>query len=107
MGTANWHAANPARNRGLGAANVFGELITSGATTTSTTASDLDDGAAGAGSDVSFPVGAILRIEADEAMRIQTGGGTATASSGYYVGAGANIDIEITAPGTVSVIDVA
>lgn len=105
MGTVRWDAAKYGRNRGQGAGSVIGELYSSGSTTTSTTASDLDDGAAGAGTDVTFPVGVVLHMVADEVMRVAIGGATATASSGFLLEANVARDIEITTAGKVSVID--
>lgn len=105
MGTARWDLAKYAKNRGSGAASVVGELNTSGNHTTSTTASNLTDGAAGAGSAVTAPIGYVLHITCDELARVQIGGGTATATSGYLLQPDVARDIEITEEGTISIID--
>lgn len=107
MGTVNFHLTKYGRNRGLGAGTVAGELVTSGAHTTSTSASNLTDGAAGGGSAITAPVGTVLSLRCDEDARVQVGGVAATASSGYDLQADVRLDIEISVGGTVSVIDVA
>lgn len=108
MGTATFDISKYGRNRGSGAASVAGELVTSGAHTTSTTASALTDGAAGAGSAVNAPVGSVLHIAASEEMRVAFGGATATATSGHVIaGDGSYRDIEVPAGGAISIIDVA
>ena len=105
MGTVRWDLASYGKVRGSGAASVIGELVNSGAHTSSTSASNLTDGAAGAGSAVTAPVGTVLRVVSDEVGRLVIGGGTATASSGYLLEANVARDIEITTAGTISVID--
>ena len=107
MGTAVFDLVKYSRNRGIGAGTVAGELVTSGAHTTSTSASNLTNGAADGGSAITAPVGTVLRIVCDEAARVVVGGGTATASVGYYLQPDVRSDIEISAGGTVSIIDVA
>lgn len=87
--------------------NVRGRLVTSGAHTTSTAASSLTDGAAGAGAAVSANKGDVLTIQVDEAARVKFGGETATATDGLIVFASETADLEITASGAISVIDVA
>lgn len=104
MGTATFDIVKYSKN---GSRNVSGELVTSGAHTTSTTASNLTDGAAGAGSAVTGRVGDVLFIKGDEDMRISVGGTAATASSGYYLPANESRYIEITTGGNISIIDVA
>lgn len=86
---------------------VRGRLVTSGAHTTSTTASNLTDGAAGAGSAISANVGDILTIQVDEAARIKFGGETATATDGLIVYANETADLEVSGVGNISIIDVA
>jgi hypothetical protein len=105
MGTARWDAAKYGRNRGSAAGTVIGELHASGNHTTSTTASNLTDGAAGGGSAVTFPVGLVLHITCDELARVVLGGGTATATVGFLLQPDIAREIEITDSGTVSVID--
>ena len=105
MGTVRWDACKYARNRGSGPGVMPGEFYSSGITTSSTTASDLDDGAAGAGSDVTFPVGVVLHLTCDELCRVSIGGVAATVNSGFLLQPGVARDIEITTAGTVSVCD--
>lgn len=107
MGTASWHIVHPATNRGAGADSVEGEYVTSGAHTTSTSASNLTDGAAGAGSAITAVKGDRLVITGDEAMRLRFGGVAATASAGLYIPASTLKFFEVSASGTVSIIDVA
>lgn len=107
MGTATFDISKYATNRGGGAATVVGALVTSGAHTTSITASSLTDGAAGAGSAITAVRGDVLHIVGDEAMRIAFGGTTATASSGHYLAANEARDLEIPESGAISIIDVA
>lgn len=92
---------------GYGNPNVRGRLVTSGAHNTSTSASNLTDGAAGGGSDVTGNRGDILTIRGDEDMRVQFGGVAATATSGEIVFANETTDLEISGRGTISIIDVA
>ena len=87
--------------------NVRGRYVTGGAHTTSTSASNLTDGAAGGGSAVSAVKGDILTIQVDEAARVLFGGETATATAGLIVYASETADLEITANGAISIIDVA
>lgn len=107
MGTANFDITKYARNRGLGAGTVPSDLVDSGAHTTSTTASNLTNGAAGAGDAVVGVKGDVLHIEGSEAMRVSFGGVAATASSGHYLAASLARDIEIPVSGAISIIDVA
>ena len=107
MGTATFDLCHYAVSRGNGAATIPGELLTSGAHTTSTSASDLTDGAAGGGSAISAPRGAILYVVGDEDMRVAFGGDTATASAGHYVPADTGRYIEVPAAGAVSIVDIA
>ena len=107
MGTATFHTHNGSRNKGLGGATAHGRLVTSGAHTTTTTASNLTDGAAGGGSAITMAPGQFLFILADEAMRLQFGGTAATATSGFLLPASLPMDIECDIGGTVSIIDVA
>lgn len=83
-------------------------LITSGAYTTSTSASNLED----AGGDITVGIGQVIQIYADEAMRIRFGGtatvaAAATATVGHYIPAGEQREFEVAESGFVSIIDVA
>ena len=93
MGTARWDMFSG------------GVLYASGNHTSSTTASNLTDGAAGAGSAVTAPVGAILTITCDEIARVVIGSGAATATSGILLQPDIAREIPIKASGTISVID--
>lgn len=97
MGTASF-SVGKSRPNGTKASS----LRTSGAFTTSITAANLEDGSG----DINLSAGELIRIHADEAMRVSFGG-TATASTGHYIPAGGIIEIECTDPGLVSIIDVA
>lgn len=92
---------------GYGNPNVRGRLVTSGAHTTLTSASDLTDGAAGGGSAVTGNKGDILTIRGDEDMRVRFGAVAATATLGLLVPANETTDLEISGTGTISIIDVA
>jgi hypothetical protein len=105
MGTVRWDAAAYGRNRGSAAGTVIGEFYKSGNTTTSTTAGNLTDGAAGSGDEITFPVGFVLHIVCDELARVVLGGGTATTTSGFLLQPDIAREIEITDSGKVSVID--
>lgn len=105
MGTLRWDASKPMKGRGNSAPSVVGEFYDSGGTTTSGTATDIDSGAPGGGSDVSFPIGVILSVTGDEAMWLKIGGVAAAAYTGFYLPANVTRDIEITVAGLVSVID--
>ena len=107
MGTANWHIVKPAKVRGGGSDSVQGEYVDGGDHTTTTTASNLTNGAAGVGSAVTAVKGDRLVILADEAMRVRFGGTAATATAGLFVPASAVTFFEVSASGTVSIIDVA
>ena len=86
---------------------VRGRLVTSGAHTTSTSATNLTDGAAGAGSAITAVRGDVLTIQVDEAARVKFGGETATATDGQVIFASETLDIEISGDGAISIIDVA
>lgn len=88
-------------------APIRGRLVTSGAHTTSTTASNLTDGAAGAGDAITGVMGDWLTIRMDEDARIMFGGVAATATFGQIVFANETTDLEISGTGTISIIDVA
>lgn len=104
MGTASFSVGKYATGRGSGAASIqSGELTTSGAFTTSTSADFLED----AGGDITMAAGQILIIHADEAMRIRFGGSAATATVGHYIPAGIQKEYECSDAGKVSIIDVA
>lgn len=105
MGTVRWDAGKYGRNRGQGAATVVGEYYNGGNHTSSTTASNITDGAVGDGDEITFPVGVVLNISCDELARVRIGGVAATATSGFLLQAGVARDIEITTPGKVSIID--
>jgi len=103
MGTASFSVGTYGKRRGSGAATVMSSVVrTSGAHTTSTSASLLSDGG-----NVTLSSGEVLQVYADEAMRIRFGGTAATASTGHYIPAGAQREFECNEPGTVSIIDVA
>lgn len=103
MGTATFAISKPGQSN----TNVRGRYVTGGAHTTSTTASSLTDGAAGGGSAVSANKGDILTIQVDEAVRVKFGGEVATATDGLIVFQAETADLEITANGAISIIDVA
>lgn len=104
MGTASFSVGRYGTNRGRGAATVIASTVrTSGAYTTSTSASNLED----ASGDIALAVGDVLQIHADEAMRIRFGGTAATASTGHYIPAGIQREFECNEPGFVSIVDVA
>jgi hypothetical protein len=104
MGTASFSVGKYARNRGAGAGVIMSSnLRVSGAYTTSASATNLED----AGGDITLSSGDVLRIHADEAMRIRFGGVVATASTGHYIPAGIQCEFEVNDPGLVSIIDVA
>jgi hypothetical protein len=104
MGTASFSVSRYGRNRGAGAATVISTTVrTSGAHTTTTSASSLAD----AGGAITLASGEVLQIHADEAMRIRFGGTAATASTGHYIPAGQQVEYECNDPGGVSIIDVA
>lgn len=103
MGTATYSVAKAGFNN----KRVRSVLVTSGAHTTSTTASNLTDGAAGAGSAITGVRGDIITIQVDEAARIDFGGTAATATSGHIIFAAETADFEIPESGAISIIDVA
>jgi hypothetical protein len=84
-----------------------GRVVTSGAHSTTTAASNLTDGAAGAGSAITGVKGQLLTLRGDEDMRVQFGGVAATATSGHIVFANETTGLEISGDGTISIIDVA
>ena len=106
MGTVRWDLAKVGNLRGSGPPAMVGEFVASGVTTTNaSTATVLDDGAAGAGSDITAVVGQVLTVVSDELGRLKLGGGTATVNSGFVLQAGISRSFEITVSGTMSVFD--
>ena len=99
MGTLNWSMAPYGSNPGKSV--IASEVTASGTFTTTTTGANITGLAA--------QVSQVLRVHADEAMRISFGGTTATATVGHYVPAGATADFEIEPghDGNVSAADVA
>lgn len=107
MGTSSWSISKPARNRGMGAGTVRGAYVDGGAHTSTTTVSDLTNGAAGGGSAIVAVVGDLLTIQCDEAARINFGSVNATATAGLILYAGETADFEVPVSGAVTIIDVA
>jgi len=106
MGTIRWDSGASGKNRGSGAATVIGTFYKSGNTTTNaSSATVIDDGAAGAGSDITFPVGFVVNMTCDELCRVVLGGGTATATLGYLLQPNVARNFEITVAGTISAFD--
>jgi hypothetical protein len=103
MGTATFDICRSGRTND----NVPGKFRTSGAHTTSTSASNLTDGAAGGGSAITARLGDILHINVDENARVMFGGEAATATLGFILFANQARDLEVSADGTISIIDVA
>ena len=87
--------------------NTRGAFVDSGAHLSSTSASNLTDGAAGAGSAVEAVVGHILTIKSDADGRVRFGGVDAQTNVGVLITADVTEYIEISHPGTISVIDLA
>lgn len=87
--------------------NVRGKLVSSGAHTTATGASNLTDGAAGAGSAIIADRGTVLTIQVDEMARVKFGGDVASATDGHIVFANETADLEVSGDGAISIIDVA
>lgn len=105
MGTASFHVGKYGRNRGSGAGTVVSsDVRVSGAYITTASATNLEDSTA---TDIIMAVGEILQIYCDEAMRIRFGGVAATASTGLYIPAVSQVEIECDDAGLVSIIDVA
>lgn len=104
MGTFSFSVTRGNKTRGSASPTILSSKIyTSGAHTTSTTASFAED----ASGDIVVASGEVVRGYADEAMRIAFGGDEATASTGHYIPAGGTIEVEVEDAGKVSVIDVA
>jgi hypothetical protein len=99
MGTASFSVGSSGINKNVLASNV----TTSGAFTTLTTATNLED----ASGDISLSARDIIMIHADEAMRVRFGGVAATASTGHYIPAGEQVAFDVMEPRFVSIIDVA
>lgn len=101
MGTASFHIGEYAKKNG----QIIGSQVrVSGAFTTSTSAANLQDSTA---TNVTMAKGEVIQVFADEAMRIRFGGTAATASTGLYIPAGAQREIECAEAGLVSIVDVA
>lgn len=105
MGIASFSVTKFARAKGASPASAMSSQVrVSGAFTTALTAANLQDSTA---ANVTLGAGEVLIIHADEAMRIRFGGVAATASTGHYIPAGAQLEFEVNDPGTVSIVDVA
>lgn len=103
MGTANFSVGRYGQSRGQAPATMSTYVRTSGAHTTSTTASFAEDGSG----DIELAVGEVISIHATEAMRANFGGTPATATTGHYIPAGETREFEAHTSGKVSIIDVA
>lgn len=104
MGTASFSVGKYGTNRGSAAGTVLSSYVrTSGAYTTSTSATNLEDGTG----DITLAAGEVLQVHASEAMRIRFGGVAATASTGHYIPENGQAEFECNEAGTVSIIDVA
>lgn len=100
MGTLNFAVTDYGRR---GTTIQSSRLVTSGAYTTSTSASNVED----AGGDITLSAGQVFTCVASEDMRIAFGGTAATASTGHFLPALTQRDFEIVDAGLVSAIDVA
>lgn len=87
--------------------NLRGRYVDGGAHTTSTSASNLTDGAAGAGSAISANRGDVLTFRNSSNCRVMFGGEQATATYGHVCYADETNDIEVSGKGEISVIDLA
>ena len=103
MGTASFSVTRYAKTKGSGAATIQSSIVTtSGAHTSSGTASNIDD----ASGDITMSAGQVLEVYASQAMRIRFGGVAATSTTGHYIPAGVQKQYECEEAGTVSIIDV-
>lgn len=101
MGTASFEVGRYGADRD--GSVISSHIRTSGAHTTSTTASFAEDAAG----DIVVSRDELFTVHADEAMRVEFGGDAATASTGHYVPAGAQRTFQVDESGKVSIIDVA
>jgi hypothetical protein len=102
MGLASFTVIQYARTRGTGAASIASSKVrTSGAYTTSGAATNIED----AGGDITLAVGDVFQCHADVAMRLSFGGVAATATTGHFIPAGAQVEIEVADAGFVSSFD--
>lgn len=105
MGIASFSVTRYARAKGASPSTALSSQVrVSGAFTTSITAAALRDSTA---ANVTLGAGDVLQIHASQAMRIRFGGVAATASTGHYIPAGAQVEFEVNDPGVVSIVDVA
>ena len=98
MGTASYSVGRYAPSRGQAPALLSSDVVAFGAHTTTTSASNI--------ASLSVGYGQVLRVHADEAMRVAVNS-TASASNGHYIAAGTTIELECHNAGAVSLIDVA
>jgi|GEM_PF-5126088 len=103
MGTASFSVGRYGQARGQSPQIIATYVGTSGAHTTSGTASYVE----AASVDIAIAVGEVIQVHASEAMRIRFGGTAATTSTGHYIPAGETREYECSESGKVSIIDVA
>lgn len=101
MGTLSFSVGNVDAQSPSGA--LSSPVTTSGAHTTSTSATNVED----ASGDITLVSGDVVTLDADEAMRVRFGGTAATATTGHYIPAGGSRSFICREPGNVSAIDVA
>lgn len=106
MGTINFTVTTYANGPSHGEGGVIPSTLvkTSGAYTTTTSATNVEDGTG----DISLTLGDVFRASASEAMWVSFGGTTAAVGTGFYIGADQTFEWECAAAdaGNVSVIDV-
>ena len=104
MGTASFTVGRGNKSRRDGSYTILSTTKrTSGSYTTSTSASNVEDGSG----DITIAAGDVLQIHASEAMWINFGGVAAAVGTGFYIPAGETRQYECEDAGTVSAIDVA
>lgn len=103
MGTLNFTVGKYATGRGSGAGSTrSSDVITSGAYTTSTSASFVED----SGGDIEVGVGHVFMATPKQDMWVIDGGNTAAVGTGHFMQANVPFDMEIATAGKISVIDV-
>ena len=100
MATVDFEVGAYSTNRGSGAGTVIGKLRLSGQDTI-TTVENLED----ASGDITVARGEVIAFYSDAKLRVDFGGSAATATTGHIVPPNAWHTIEVSASGTVSVIE--
>lgn len=100
MATVDFTVTEYGKARGSGPATARSSRVRTSGQDAITTVENIED----ASGDIILALGEVFTVHADEAIRVSFGGVAATGTTGHYIPAGVQVDIEVNDSGTVSAI---